>query len=932
MKQHYPLQLFSILLFLLVSPLIILAQNLVTVNGKVINQRNELIAGATINITGQRSVAANAEGRFTLRVPAGKYQITVSAVGYASKEISDVEVTTAGINDLDVILEDSKKELEGVVVKVTRRQESTNTLLSFQKNNVAVSSGLAADFIRRTPDRNTGEVLRRVSGASIQDNKFVIIRGLSDRYNSAYINGAQLPSSEPDKKAFSFDVIPSGLIDNIMIYKTATPDLTGEFAGGLVQITTKDIPTNRSLAVGVGLGFNTNSTFKDFVSNKRSSSDWLGFDDGSRQLPTEYPVKYGEYNKLNADNKTAVSQAFNDDAYAEQASKAAPIQQYNLTYSEVVNGKRGGKFGAVIGLTYRQSKMLYNARKFLPEYFEYNDAQNKYSVNWGTVANFAWTKGRHKIAFKNLYNQLLEDNYYIRSGISLDNLQDVSLRSSVLNQRSLLSSQLEGTHQFSFLKNVKLNWNLNYSYNSKQQPDLRVLSYVKSEGSNEPFSANLRGNNTNRFFSDLNDNAFGYTASALIPFTIGSQKQSVKIGGAGTVRLRDFRAIILGYDEPADKSLLHLPFNQVFNNNNIRPDGFYLNTSLQSPSDKYYGISALSAAYIMFDNKLNDKIRFTWGSRFEYFEQFLKSNQQGKDSALIVNTAKFDFLPSANLTYSPGKRTNLRLAASRTVARPEFREIAGFAFFDFEQLASTSGNPNLKRSSIINSDIRYEFYPTAGEILSAGAFVKNFTDPIELRLNESSGGSARRYAFQNAEKASLYGFEIEIRKRLSVLTGKNDSWLDRLYFNGNVSVIYSKVTLTNTDASGEKQASSSRPLQGQSPYLVNAGFQYDGEKGTNLSLLYNRIGERLALVGNTTFPDIYEKPRDLVDFQVSQKILHKKGEVRLTVGDILSQSFVTYQNIDAAKSFNKNTDVIFSSYKPGTTFTIGFNYTFDLKK
>lgn len=905
----------------------------VRLSGKITNQKNEPIPGASVIIEGTSTGSpANAEGRFVLNLEVGKkYTLVVSATGYTTKAVSDVEASATLENNLDIVLEESKKnELGGVVVRTTRRQESTNALLAFQKNNTAVSSGIAADFIRRTPDKNTGEVLRRVSGTSIQDNKFVVIRGLSDRYNSAFINGAQLPSSEPDKKAFSFDVIPSQLIDNIIINKTATPDLTGEFAGGLVQVVTKDIPSSSQLIFNVGLGFNTASTGRDFVSNERGPNDWLGFSD--RKLSGAYPKSYGAYNQLSVNDKVEISKSFRDDVYREVQSTAGPIQQYGLTWANVIKGKKNSSFGSVIGLTYRNSKTLAQGEgttRFLSGYFDYQDAPNKYTVNWGAVANFAWTKGKHKIALKNLFNQLMDDNYYSRTGSNPDNLQDVILRSSILNQRSLYSTQLEGTHTF-FKREIKFNWNVNYSYNNKQVPDLRVQTYARPIGTNDPFTVNLRGNNTNRFFSDLKDNAFGYNASLSFPFTMGAHKQTLKVGGAATVRLRDFRATILGIREPNDQSLLALPYDQVFNHGNFSPTGFYFTTDLQNPSDKYYGVSALSAGYVMFDNKLNDKFRLVWGSRFENFEQFLKSNVSSSDKASIIDSDKFDVLPSANLTFSPNNKTNFRFAASRTVARPEFREIASFAFFDFETVASTAGTDSLKRSSIINGDIRWEYYPKPGEVLSLGAFYKNFTDPIELRLNEASTGSRRQYEFQNAEKATLYGVEAEFRKSLSFLGVKE--WLSNLYFNGNVSLIFSEVTLGNLDASGNKLPGTDRPLQGQSPYLINAGFTYDGASGTNVSLLYNRIGSRLALVGNTQFPDIYEKSRDLVDFQISQKIFKKKGEVRLTVGDILNQQIATYQNKDDKPGFKEGTDAIFSSFKQGTTFTLGFIYNLDLKK
>src|SRR5690606_34735365 len=235
------------------------------------------------------------------------------------------------------------------------------------------------------------------------------------------------------------------------------------------------------------------------------------------------------------------------------------------------------------------------------------------------------------------------------------------------------------------------------------------------------------------------------------------------------------------------------------------------------------------------------------------------------------------------------------------------------------------------RSSILNADLRYEYYLRPGEILSIGTFYKSFEDPIELRLNEASVGSRRQYEFQNAENAKLVGVEAEFRKSLGFISGNID-WLQNLYFNGNASIIFSKVTLGNVNASGEKLAATSRPLQGQSPYLINAGFMYDGEEGLHLSILYNRIGERLSLVGNTTFFDIYEKPRDLFDFQVSQKIMKSKGEIKFTVSDILGQAVVTYQNVNDNKRFETDSDIIFSSYKPGTSFSIGFSYNLDLKQ
>lgn len=932
---HIAMKLLPVLFITLFNITCLFAQQPIQVSGKVSNTRNQPVPGASVEVSGGPKFSADADGNFSLKLEAGKYKISVSAVGYKTKLIEDVDITAAADNVIDIVLEYAQNELDGVVVTSSRRKESTNSLLSFQKNNPSLSSGIAADFIRRTPDKNTGEVLRRVSGASIKDNKFVIVRGLSDRYNNAYINGALLPSSEPDKKAFSFDIIPAQLIDNIVINKTATPDLTGEFAGGLIQITTKDIPVKKSLTFGASFGFNTQSFGKDFYSNPRGKTDWLGFDDGQRKLPASYPTKYLAYNSLSKEEQVAISQDFNDQVYNRDASKAGPVQQYNLTWSNVSKDKKGGSFGSVIGLTYRNSKLVYPDmdRQVFEQsgdiIYDYVDHQNRYATTAGIVANLAYSRKKTKIAFKNLFNQLFEDNYYERTGFNNDNLQDVSMKSSVLNQRSLFASQLELSHQFG--NGWKFTGNANYSANLKQQPDLRVQSYTRAPGSSAAYTLNNRGNNTNRFWSKLTDQGIGYNTKLEIPFNLdmfGGNKQLLNIGGGTLLRVREFQATIFGFDDPKDLNLMSLPYDQIFKKENFGGNGFLYNTALQNASDRYTGASALSNAYVMLDNKLTDKLKLVWGVRGEFFEQVLET-QTSKD--VEVNTEKFDLLPSFNLTFSPKAQTNIRLAGSRTVARPEFREVAPFAFFDFEEIASTNGNPGLKRSSIYNGDVRYELYPGTGEVFSAGAFVKSFKDPIELRLNSASAPTRRQYEFQNAESAILYGAEVEVRKKLGFL-GKDGSIFDRLFFNANASVMYSQVTLLDNNGTDVKSTSVQRPLQGQSPYLINAGFQYDDQKGWAASLLYNHIGPRLSYVGNADFGDIYEKPRHLLDFQLSKKILERRAEVIFSVSDIFNNNILMYEKPTSKqeRAYNPDVDRIFTRFNPGTTFKIGFTYDLSL--
>lgn len=912
--------------------------------GKVINVKNEPLVGAYVTIEGgtATTLSTDVEGKFYTKLEGGKkYTFKVTNTGYEAKQIADIVANPNQENILEIVLQESaKSNLQSITLtSSSRRQENTSALLSFQRNNISLSSGLAADFIRRTPDKNTGEVLKRVSGTSIQDNKFVVVRGLSDRYNAALLNNAQLLSSEPDKKAFSFDLIPSLMVDNIVINKTATPDLTGEFAGGLVQINTKDVPARSILTVGVSWGFNNQSTGKDFTSNTRNRTDWIGFDDGTRAIPAGFPSSPQAYRILGGSNtgiaqQIELSKLFNNEVSKELSTTAAPIQTYNLTWGVNKKFKKGGVFGSIISAQYRSSMLKFAVERKLHQddgdlLVQLFDDQNKYSINTGVIANFTYVKGKHKVSFKNLFNQLFEDNYYTRTGVSFDRIQDIDFRSSVLNQRSLYTSQLEGSHQLT-KSGVKLNWNGNVGYNWKTQPDLRTYAYFRPKGTSAPFEFN--DDDTRRFFSDLKDYSYGANGSILIPFKMGKFKQSFKAGGSTLIRIRDFRSRIFRY-EPANitqfnSQLVYLPYDQLLSPNNMFTRGFKI-LDFTNNQDKYFGVSVLNGAFAMFDNKLAEEWRLVWGVRAENFQQFL-TTKDVTAKRVIVNTEKWDILPSFNLTFSPSPKHNIRLAGSQTVARPEFREIAPFSFFDYEVNYAVDGNPDLKRSSILNGDVRYEFYPKAGEGITLGAFYKSFTNPIELRLNPSSVLDRRNYKFYNAQDATTIGAELEIRKNLVSLQD-GDAQLSTFV---NLTYISSTVTLASTSGGGQA-VSSSRPLQGQSPYLMNMGLQFDNsKKGISSSLLYNRIGQRLSLVGlnDLGFPDVYERPRDQVDFQLTKKIFAGKGELRLTWSDILNPYYFFYENVNEQTSFQDGTDRLFYAFKPGSTITFGFTYDFSISK
>lgn len=931
---------FNKLLFLTFFSLLLTAVSFgqsVKVSGKVINTKNEPVAGASIIIEElKRTVVANLDGQFDVTIEAGKkYTFTVSSVGYNTKVVSDIEIGVNADNTVTIVLEPQSKNSEAIVIRSTRRQESTVALLTFQRTNTALSSGLAADFIRRTPDKNTGEVLKRVSGAAIQDNKFVIVRGLSDRYNSAMLNSALLPSSEPDKKAFSFDMFPAALIDNIVINKTATPEFTGEFSGGLVQVNTKDIPSKDVITVGFGLGYNNQSTFKDFTSNQRNKFDWLGFDDGTRNIPDSFPATAQLYRALGKDaaglnKQIELTQQFRGDVYAPVTIKAAPIKTFNFTYAQNHKLKNGGNLGTLVAINYRNSMLIYDVEKAFYEadgtpVFNYSDKQNRYQTNLGGIINIAWVKGKNKIAFKNLFNQLYEDNYYTREGFNTNRRNDIQFYSSYLNQRSLFSSQLEGEHQLT-ARGIKFKWNGNAGLNWKKQPDLRSALYARAINTDEPFE--IDPDDTRRFYSDLKDYSAGAGGQFIIPMNWGGKdKQTLKFGGSTLARMRDFSSRIFRYNftnfNSFNSANAFKPIDRAFLPDNMGTSGYILE-EFTNNSDRYFGLSVLNAAYGMMDNKFGD-FRVIWGLRAENFQQLLTSKEQTGNRSVRL-TEKWDFLPSINVLLNVGDKQNLRASASRTVARPEFRELAEFAFFDYEMNYGVKGDSALKRTSILNYDLRYEIYPKAGEAITFGAFYKEFTDPIEFRLDPGSNADTRRYFYQNALSAKTLGFEIELRKGLEFISPA----LKPLSLFGNYTYLRSEVVF-NDLSSDSKTIKADRPLQGQSPYLLNAGLQYTSDM-FNASVLYNRVGQRLTLVGNEEFPNVYERPRNQVDIQLSKKVLDGQGEIRINFQDILNNAFYFYENVNENTGFQEGVDRLFNSYKQGSTITVGFTYDFNIGK
>ncbi len=921
-------------LLLLLLPLFSLAQKGV-ISGRIIDAKTaEGLIGCTVKLDdGAGGAITDYEGNFTIaNVVPGMHKLSTAYTGYQEKVIGDIAVKNGEATTVDIALEDASAQIiTEVVVTATARRSSMSALTILQKNSPMIADGISAEVIRRTPDRTTGDVIRRVSGASIQDNKFAIIRGLNDRYNIALLNGALLSSTEPDRKAFSFDLFPSSMLDNLVVMKTANADLPGEFAGGAILLNTKDLPEQNFVNINLGAGYNTVTTFRPYQSAGGGGTDFLGFDDGNRSLPAGYPDATS-FRTASKDERFRFSRELPNDWAILNRNSAAPNSSLQLSAGLVSDPGRAVQFGSTFAISYSNNNRLQTGERndfdAEQQLFNYQDLQFKNNVLWGSLLNLAMKiNKRHKIALQSTYSTNTDHIISDRSGSDFEQERFVSATSIEYTENHLLTSRLSGEHAFG-TNNALLTWGGGYNRTTRDVPALRRMFYAKNfdAEADEPYRAYVPFGSADpfrsgRFYSNLSEDVYNGNLDLSLPFVLSGQKQTVKIGGLYQGKSRAFNARTMGFIRARvagfDNSLLSLPQDQIFAPENIRDNGFILD-EITNPSDAYTANSDLTAGYVLLDNSIFEKLRISWGLRMERFNQHLESSDYS-GNPLTVNNNLTSWLPSANLTYRLNDQHQFRVSASKTVSRPEFREVAPFAFYDFYLNAGVVGSPDLTPGDVFNADLRYEIYPGQNELFSVSFFYKRFTNPIEFTFS-SQGAGTRTFSFQNIPGARNYGVELELRKNLSFIA----SSLEDLTFFANGAIIRSRLDLSNVSSFDDNRA-----LQGQSPYLLNTGLSYNHpDWGLSTTLVYNIIGDRVAQVGTVGYADIYERHRNLLDFQVSKR-LGERAEIKLTLGDILSPDFMYYQDNNANHKYDAGADNVMQRLNYGTTITLGFGYRFN---
>ena len=922
------------------------AQNQGVIRGKVQDAATgQPVVGAAVILQGTvKGTATDENGEFLiLEVPTGPCQVDISFLGYKNFVSETLNIKAGQSYALDVKLVENVSEMENVVVVATRKVSTDAGLIAQMRSSSLVVSGVSGQSIARTQDRDASEVIKRIPGISVIDDKFVIVRGLAQRYNNVWINGAAVPSSEADTRSFSFDIIPSSQIENLTIVKSPAPEIPADFAGGFIRIHTKVVPESNSFQITYGTGFNSVTHNNDFRLNKGGGTDFLGFDNGTRALKN-LPQRIDNDNTAAVD--AATKTGFNNNW---KVLTRSPLidQKLTLAGNRRFEAKNDDRYGLVAALNYSNTnKSLLHMQNNQFGIYDYRTDQSVYRVKYiddqyvndvklGAMLNLSYapaSKGEtvSRYEFRNIFNQLGRNRFTSREGTNVRGGYEEQQDEYLYSSRTAYTGQFAGDHTW---KDSRVDWNAAYSYSNRNQPDRRIVGRLKDpmDGITE---YSIDQSTVSRYFTRLDEHLVSGGANFSHKFTKNSGFQpELKAGLYGEYKTRKYDTRNFLYKWNANNNTLPdgfraLPAEELFGDGSpyLGTDGkIHIQEQTQN-TDNYSADNVLAAAYAAVNLPLG-RFNIYTGVRFEQSTTTLTSYI----SDVNFKTARERYtytnpLPSVNATYSLNPQSLLRLAYGMSVNRPEFRELAPSTYYDFDMFSFITGNPELKQATIQNIDLRYELYPSNGELVSVSLFYKRFRNPIEW--NYVDAGGSYQFSFENAESADNYGVEVDIRKDLGFIG------LQNFMTTINASWIKSNVHF------GKNSLEHDRPMQGQSPYLINAGLFYQNEKiGLSVGALYNRIGKRIIGVGrlstssgdnfNNNIPDMYELPRNAVDLTFSKRI-YKGLEIKGGIKDILAEpvEFRQFPQFKDADGVVHNRSQVTKKYYPGRQFSLSLSATF----
>ena len=939
----------SLLLFVVLSSI---SGQTGTIEGTVKDAKTgETRVGASVSIPGTTTgTITNLNGEFRLtNLQAGNVDLYISYISYLPVIIENIPISRGGVVNLDVELEEASVQLDAVEITARRVTHTEVALLNTIRSSQVVVSGVSAQQINRSQDSDAAEVVRRVPGVTIMDGRFIVIRGLSERYNTVMLHNVMAPSMEPDVKSFSFDIIPSSQIERLLIYKSPAADLPGDFAGGLTKVYTKSIPDKTGIEVNYSNDYTPGTTFNSFLTQEKGEMAWTGFNNEYFNLTDGFPN----------DLRTITSQPDRlQEAGRSLKNNWLPVeknvwldQSASITGNLVFNmGKVS--IGHITAVNYSNSSSVlnferndFNAYDFINDrslpIYNFSDNQNNNRVRVGVLHNYGIRlNNKHSVEIVNLFNQNSLYRYTNRVGPHRDFGFDMNNHSFQQVFRGLYTGQITGNHQI--FPGTKIDWTAGLGRSNREMPDYKQFRsekpiadpeeqyyiYVPIGGAQPYFMG--------RFHSEMTESSNTYSAniSQTIQFNEESYfKPVIKAGIFKEFKDRDFRARNIGYTQAPGfiQALREVSIDSLFHTGHINNWGGIKIDEQSNPQDSYTASNDLFAWYVMADIPVTPEFRVTAGVRVEDNLRLLNSATTG--GPVNVDYSDKDILPSINVAYNFTDRMLLRAAYGQTVNRPEFRENAPFGFFDFDFNYVVTGFPFLLSADITNYDLRWEFYPNPAEVISIGGFYKNFENAIErVFLPGAGSGGSKNFSFGNSDFSEVYGLEVDMRKSLAGLV--NNRFINNLTLVFNAALISSNVDIGKGSRS-EGRDTDPRQLQGQSPYIVNTGLYYNNvEADLQVNLLYNIIGPRIYSAGFTdldksvlAYPDIYEMPRHLLDLTVSKR-LTRHITLKGGISDILNQYFTFIQDSNEDGVFARNVDQFIMNYRPGTIISLGLSARF----
>ncbi len=885
------------------------------------HQGNTPVPGVRVFISGiSGAIKTDGDGNYTIKVPVGEYSVSFVHPDFSTQIFKSITVNTNTSTTRSAQLTPVGEELGEFVVNAPSIEGGFKALADEKRKSSSVKDVIGAKQMSNAGASDAAGALKRVTGLTLVDGKYIFVRGLGERYSSTLLNGANLPSPDPTRRVVPLDLFPTGVLSGIVIQKTYSPDMPGDFSGGVVQLRTLgEIPEEPESSISIELKYNSNTTFKEGLGYEGGSTDFIGFDDGSRSLPglvdaeTNGGVKPGELSEAAAESFPQI--------YNVTPSTLPPGFKLKMLFSDVfepLDSDYG--WGYNIALNYENN---WDLREEIRNTYsgdgkggvvlenQINRTRTENEINLGGLLNFIFEAGEsHRYESNTILTRQTTDTVVREEGFLSEN--EINVRDTTLEWREtqLFSQQFRGSHQYAALNDLELDWYATLSQATRDVPFSRYYRYVENNG-----AYLLTRDNVHQIrYEALTDNTADFALNLSYPlYDLFGTFTKIKLGVSSLNKDRESQILRFTWLTPdnIDTEILRdeNPDN-IFTNANIGEDGYRLFNGTQ-PTDNYIAEQSIMAMYLMADVIVNDEWSFMAGARVEDNEQIVTTFELANpDEAVVGKIVSQDVLPAASLIWafndSMNKNMQLRAAASATVNRPDFKELSSAPYIDPITRDVIIGNPNLQQSDVTNLDLRWEWYVTHFEGMSASLFYKDFVSPIE-KTKLPGGGDSDVFSFVNAEGATNAGIELEGRAWLSRFFGGS---LRGIYVESNLSLIDSTVRLG--DNAGQL-TSTSRPLQGQAPWIVNLILGYENlVSQSKATLLFNMSGEYIVNVGTQGIPDAYAQPIPTLDFVYKKSFFRGREDnlhLSLKVQNILNPDIEVLRGGELERSYNKGVSV-----------------------